>query len=101
MSQPRKISDAMKATLAKFGYHRDPINESAIARAWAECVPPALAKMTRPLEVKRRVLWVGVTAPAVTQELGFLRAQILAKLAELLPEQRITDLRFRSGMRFE
>jgi hypothetical protein len=60
-------------------------------------VPSRMLPHTRLLEVRRRELWVEVSAAVWGQELQFLRPGILDELEKTLGPGVIQDLRFRIG----
>ncbi len=68
-----------------------------IREVWERVLPAPLRSQTRLLEVRRRELWVEVSASAWGQELQFLKPQILQRLAEVLGLGIIKDLRLRVG----
>jgi predicted nucleic acid-binding Zn ribbon protein len=70
---------------------------SRIRRIWEAAVPPQILPHTRLLEVRRRELWVEVSAAAWGQEVQFLRPGILAQLDSALGPGVIRDLRIRVG----
>jgi predicted nucleic acid-binding Zn ribbon protein len=70
---------------------------SRIREVWEAAVPPQVLPHTRLLEVRRRELWVEVSAAAWGQELQFLRPGILGELEKALGPGVIQDLRFRIG----
>ena len=70
---------------------------SRIRQVWEAVEPPQLLPHTRLLEVRRRELWVEVSAGAWGQELQFLRPGILSELEKALGPGVIQDLRFRIG----
>jgi hypothetical protein len=70
---------------------------SRIRQVWEKVVPPELLPHTRLLEVRRRELWVEVSAAAWGQELQFLRSGILGELEKALGPGIIEDLRLRIG----
>lgn len=70
---------------------------SRIRQVWEAVVPPQMLPHTRLLEVRRRELWVAVSAAAWGQELQFLRPGILDELAKILGPGIIRDLRLRIG----
>jgi hypothetical protein len=47
--------------------------------------------------IKRGALEVTVANSMLVQELGYRKAELLATLGQLLPDQTIRDLRFRVG----
>ena len=54
-----------------------------------------MAAMSRPGRIKQGVLDVFVANSTANQELTFRRREIVKKLAAVLPEHSITDLRLR------
>lgn len=70
---------------------------SLIRQVWEAVVPPPLLGHTRLVEVRRRELWVEVSAAAWSQELHFLKPAILLAMAKKLGPGVIEDLRFRIG----
>ncbi|NBW96616.1 MAG: DUF721 domain-containing protein, partial [Planctomycetia bacterium] len=63
--------------------------------AWAQAAPAAFRGASQPGLVRRGVLEVLVSHSALVQEMGFYKRDILARLAELVPAEGITDIRCR------
>ena len=70
---------------------------SRIRQVWEKVVPREMLRHTRLLEVRRRELWVEVSAAAWGQELQFLGPGILGELDRALGPGVIRDLRIRVG----
>ena len=70
---------------------------SRIRQVWEGVVPPPLLPHTRLLELRRRELWVEVSAATWGQELQFLTPSILKEMAKVLGSGVIRGLRFRIG----
>ncbi len=68
-----------------------------IRRVWEKVLPPPLLAQTRLIDVRRKELWVQVSASAYGQELQFLKPVILQELAKVLGLGVIRDLRFQVG----
>jgi predicted nucleic acid-binding Zn ribbon protein len=93
---PKPMRDVLSQLLAKRGYAQ--IQTAATCEtAWREAVGQKLAADTRTGNVRRGVLEVLVRNPSVSSELGFLKTKIVKMLTQLVPEQKIRDLRFRVG----
>jgi predicted nucleic acid-binding Zn ribbon protein len=93
---PKQMRDVISQLLAKRGYAQ--VQTAATCEAaWREAVGQKLAADTRPGSVRRGVLEVLVRNPSISSELGFLKAKIVKTLTQLVPEQKIRDLRFRVG----
>ena len=65
--------------------------------AWREAAGDQAARFSRPGAIRRGRLEVTVANSTWLQELSFRKQQLLTTLAELLPDERIGDLRFRVG----
>jgi predicted nucleic acid-binding Zn ribbon protein len=90
----KKMADALSSLLARKGYARV-LSTSALDTAWQQAVGPRLAGHARPGAVTRGVLEVLVRSSAVVQELTFAKSKIMKKLAELCPQEKIRDVKFR------
>jgi predicted nucleic acid-binding Zn ribbon protein len=93
---PQPIADVLAQLLARRGYARQSAAASCEA-AWQEAVGQALARVTRPGNIRRGVLEVLVANSTLLQELAFQKTQLLDRLHQLLPDGSIRDLRFRVG----
>lgn len=69
-----------------------------LERAWAEAAGVDQARLSRVLGLKRGVLEIEVGNSVLVQELAnFQKSQLLAKLRDALPGEKIHDLRFKAG----
>jgi predicted nucleic acid-binding Zn ribbon protein len=96
MFDPRKLADILTELHARRGYARVRTEESA-EEAWREAVGEKLGPQTRVGPVRRGTLEVTVANSMVAQELQFQKQQILARLADLLPDEKIRDIRCKIG----
>jgi predicted nucleic acid-binding Zn ribbon protein len=92
---PKKIGDIVSNLLARKGYARVQA-ASACEEAWKEAAGK-LAAHSRPGLVKRGVLEVIFRNSAALQELTFQKKKLLKQLQQQLPEEQLTDVRFRIG----
>jgi predicted nucleic acid-binding Zn ribbon protein len=92
----KPVAQAIHRLLARRGYGRVQA-ASQWQAAWEQAVGPALAAVSRPKEVRREVLEVVVAHSAAAQELALAAPRVLAKLAELMPQQPVRRLRYRVG----
>jgi predicted nucleic acid-binding Zn ribbon protein len=70
-----------------------------LERAWADVAGPEIAAHTRLGSLRRGVLEVQVGNAVLLQELShFHKRRLLEQLRRRLPEQPLTDLRFRAGV---
>ncbi len=101
-SRPRRparrnrLSDVVTRQLARRGYV-DEKTDDAIQSAWSDVVGESFARHTRIGAIDRGTLLVTVAHSAISQELAFRKAQILAELRRRLPQHGIKELRLRSG----
>jgi len=86
--------------LARTGYDQEQSSQRLVA-AWSEVVPAALARLSRPGRVRRGVLELLVSHSAAAQEMGYHKADLLRRLAEVLPDETITDIRCRLAAGFD
>jgi predicted nucleic acid-binding Zn ribbon protein len=93
---PQAIGNVLSELMARHGYARVQ-STAALERAWREAAGPLVAKYSRVGKICRGTLEVMVANSTLIQELGFQKESLLAALAELLPDERITNIRFRAG----
>jgi hypothetical protein len=96
MSQPRKISDVLTQLIARRGYAREQ-SSAALEAAWREAAGKSLAGVTKAGNLRRGTLEVFVANNLLAQELGFQTDELVRKLEQLAPQEKITKLRFRIG----
>ena len=93
---PRHIGDVLAQLMARRGYARVQA-ASAFAEAWRTAAGEKWATRTRALAVKRGVLEVLVGNSTLAQELGFQKKALVRELAQLVPDEKIRDLKFKVG----
>ena len=93
---PEPISDILAQLMARRGFARVRSAE-AFDSAWRKAAGEMLCQFTRPGSVRRGKLEITVANSTMVQELTFQKSQLLKTLAELLPDEKINDLRFRVG----
>jgi len=91
---PKSIGHIVGRLLARTGYDAQQGRERLEA-AWPRVVPESLGSRSRPGRVRRGVLEILVSHSAVVQELGFHKADVIRRLAEIVPDEAITDIRCR------
>ena len=67
-----------------------------LLECWGKIVNPTTAKYTKPLYIKRQILWVATSSAARAQELSFQRYALLKQLNAQL-SFALTDIRFSSS----
>jgi Dna[CI] antecedent, DciA len=91
---PRTIGSVMSRLLARTGYDREH-GSDVLATAWQQAAPASMQGSSQAGLVRRGVLDVFVSHSALVQEMGFHKREVLARLAELVPAEGITDIRCR------
>jgi predicted nucleic acid-binding Zn ribbon protein len=92
----KTLGDAMSQLLARKGYAQVQ-TAAACTAAWRQAVGDKLAGQSRPGNVRRGVLEVLVANSSALHELSFVKVKVVKKLAALVPEQQIKDVKFRVG----
>ncbi|MGD9723134.1 MAG: DciA family protein [Pirellulales bacterium] len=93
---PQPIAEILAQLGARRGYARV-LSAGACADAWRQAAGETLAAHSRATEVRRGVLEVLVRHSILAQELGFQKAALVKRMAELLPDEGIRDLKVRVG----
>lgn len=93
---PQAIGNVLSELMSRRGFARVQ-SAGAYDDAWREAAGPLAAAYTRVGQLRRGTLEVVVANSTLIQELGFQKQALLAKLANLLPDQGIENLRFRVG----
>jgi predicted nucleic acid-binding Zn ribbon protein len=92
---PKQIANVLSELIASRGYAQVQSNED-LSAAWGEAAGP-LAKFTRAVGIRRGKLEVIATSSTLLQELRLQEHDLLARLGQLLPHERITGLKLKSG----
>ncbi|MEX0939168.1 MAG: DUF721 domain-containing protein [Pirellulales bacterium] len=93
---PKGIAGVMAEVLQQRGYARL-LGQRDLDDAWRQAAGDAAARESAPGKVRRGVLEVVVAHSTLIQELTFAKGEIVRRLAELVPHERIRDVRFRVG----
>jgi predicted nucleic acid-binding Zn ribbon protein len=94
---PRALSDILGELFTVRGYGRF-LAQQELEDAWNAAVGEPLCRQTRLGEVRRGVLNVTVSHPALLEELAaFRKPELLAALRAGAPGTTIHDIRFRVG----
>jgi len=94
--RPKKPANIISQLMARKGYCQ---NQSAneLAEVWQQLVGDKWKNKTKAGRVNRGVLEVFVANAAVNQKIGFEKQKILAALKQRVPQNKITDIKFRVG----
>ncbi|HKY67882.1 MAG TPA: DUF721 domain-containing protein [Acidimicrobiales bacterium] len=95
---PVRLGDTIDGVLARLGGPSRAGVEVVFER-WDEVVGEAMAARTRPVSIDGESLVVLCDEPALTTHVRFLEPQLVARLAELAGERRITRVEVRVDRR--
>ena len=93
--RPKRPANLLSQLMARKGYGQQK-STNELQDAW-EKAAHTMKDYTRTGAVRRGVLEVIVVSSAVTQQLEFQKKQLLAELNRQLPQNKISDIRFRIG----
>ena len=92
---PSSLGDILSGLVSQYGIGRKR-EENELEDAWKEAVGE-LAEYTSVGSIRRGVLEIRVTDAIFAQELLFRKAELLRALQERFPDEKLTDLRFKTG----
>ena len=93
---PQPIGDILTQLMARRGIARVRASESW-ETAWRQAAGEFAAGHTRVGTVRRGVFEVVSANSTLVQELTFRKAELINQLTRLLPDEKITGLRFKVG----
>lgn len=70
------------------------MQELQILNVWSDCVGPAIARFSTPIEIKKNKLFVSVENASWRYELSLKKSEIIFKLNESLKKKIIRDIIF-------
>lgn len=93
---PRPIATIISQLMARRGYNQLQLSDER-ETLWQNIAGERLSLQTRPGNVNRGVWEILAKNSVVVQELTFRKAELMKKLKELAPEEKVRELRFRVG----
>jgi hypothetical protein len=96
VKKPARVSDILEEVLSAQGL-RSVTWMVRLREAWPEIVGPHLSGKTSPDRMKNRVLTVLVRNHAWAQELQLGKPLLLARINEILEDEKAEDIRFAVG----
>ena len=92
---PQRLSQALSELIALRGYARVQ-GAAQLQAAWADAAGATIARQTRPVAIRRGVLFVAVDhAPLLSELAGFYRQELVSKLQEKHGDLKIRDVKFK------
>lgn len=90
---PARIGDILPQLMARYGFQRK-ISTEKLEKAWKEAIGVPLDAATRVMAKRRNRLEIAVPHSAFVQELSFRETELVARLAQLVPEEKISSIKF-------
>lgn len=88
------VDDVVAHCLREMGLET-PLLEYRLTQSWPAVVGESVAPLTRALEVRAGILWVGVHSPALLTELQMRHTELSHQLNASVQANIITDVKFR------
>jgi predicted nucleic acid-binding Zn ribbon protein len=93
LKEPLAIAGILQGVLKGKGILKK-VTQYSVFEAWEGLVGPTIAKRATPKKMQGETLVVQAVSSAWAQELSFMKAAILKKIKEELPDAAINDIRF-------
>lgn len=90
------IGDVVEETVSKLDIAKK-MRQYRLWQCWKEIAGPAIYLNARPVRWNRDILVVAVKHASWMQELTYLKAKLIEKIKEKIPEINISDVRFEIG----
>lgn len=92
-SNDQSLGDAIREFLKTYNLERK-IQERKLINSWEPIVGPMIARHTKNLYIKNKVLFVKLDSPALSNELSYAREKITKSLNEAAGSEVIKDVKF-------
>ena len=96
MSNFSSVSSILKALTQATSWGQR-LERNEVIRQWKEVVGPAVAKMTNPVEVKGRTLYVEVRDPVWLQQMVYVKESARRSLNKAVGEEALDRVYFRQA----
>ena len=96
MDKPAPIGGILKQALKASHVDVD-LELYALWEKWPEVVGPLTSQNARPAAIKGRLLLVNVSSAPWTQQLQYLKGELIEKLNQALGREAVEDIRFQIG----
>lgn len=94
---PLLLGDILNSQVRSLKWERK-LREMKVFDQWESIVGPRIAEHATPVGVKKKRLAIAVESPAWSQQLTFLKRDMLAKIGELLGPGVIEDIYLTGGL---
>jgi predicted nucleic acid-binding Zn ribbon protein len=92
-SQIKTLGDVLDELVETLGI-RQKLREQNVFEFWDKAVGERIAGVARPTRISKGTLFVSVQSGAWRNELSMRRAEILARLNEIVNEEIVKDIKF-------
>ena len=92
----KKAQDVINQLLARRAVGQQQASDQLVV-AWRESVDARWHKLTFVGKINRGVLEINVANSTMVQHLNFQKAQILERMVQRLPQNKLKDIRFKVG----
>ena len=96
LRRPKRPANIISQLMARKGYCQTQ-SANELEEVWFQIVGVKWQRKTKPGNVNRGVLEVFVANAAVNQKIGFEKKKFLTQLKQRVPQNKITDIKFRVG----
>lgn len=94
--RPKRTGDIIAQMMARQGYGQTTSNDE-LNEAWEIAAGPKFTQNTKAGHIRRGILEVYVASSSAMNMLSFQKKQLLSAMQQQLPQNKITDLRFKLG----
>jgi hypothetical protein len=95
-SEPVTAADLVNAVVGRLG-GEERAKEHQVFEAYQVAAGPMMGRLTEPEALRGNTLYVRTASSAIAHQLCLLRGEIIARLAETLGPEAVTDVRTRVG----
>lgn len=95
-----KIDKILERFLKRKGFLKK-INELKSRDLWLKVVGDDIVSNTQPIEVKNGILFIKVSNPVFSNELLYLKKEIIEKINKETGNKTIRDIHFKTGLRIK
>lgn len=93
VSNDQTIREVIEELIA--AYHiGDKLNQAKVIGLWDQVVGKMIARETKHLYIKNKILYVKLNSPALRQELGYARTKLVKMLNKAAGTEVISDIAF-------
>jgi len=92
-SNEQSLGDVIRAFLKQHRLEKK-LDETKLIHSWEKIVGDMIARHTRNIYIRNRILFVKLDSPALANELSYARAKIVKSLNKEAGKELIEDVKF-------